>query len=141
MDRAAVPSILTSRTKGVTVWMCPRARGRVRRADGPGNPPWPADISSYTSDNFAQSIRAGPLTIGHDLIAGGSHGYSLWATFTEMRSQLLIVGVGENAIKEHLGERPAETLFPHADPPLFPRHGWDRWELLPKQTDHMDSEN
>eukprot|EP00913_Durusdinium_trenchii_P012893 g12107.t1 len=41
------------------------------------NPPWPADISSYTSDNFAQSIRAGPLTIGHDLIAGGSHGYSL----------------------------------------------------------------
>ncbi|CAK8995277.1 unnamed protein product [Durusdinium trenchii] len=47
------------------------------QAQSAGNPPWPADISSYTSDNFAQSIRAGPLTIGHDLIAGGSHGYSL----------------------------------------------------------------
>ena len=35
-----------------------------------GNPSWPADLPQSSSQNYAQSVRAGPLTIGHRLIAG-----------------------------------------------------------------------
>lgn len=35
-----------------------------------GNPSWPADVPPSSSQDYAQSIRAGPLTIGHPLITG-----------------------------------------------------------------------
>lgn len=36
-----------------------------------GNPAWPSDLPQSSSQNFAQAIRAGPLSINHRLITGG----------------------------------------------------------------------